>query len=92
MLAFLLLFSGFTLVRVFASSGESVPAQAQEIVVSVDSGDSIWSIANNNKKEGMDTRKAVHAIEKRNGLTDSRLEVGQQLILPSSILPDNALE
>ncbi|MFC5467633.1 LysM peptidoglycan-binding domain-containing protein [Cohnella suwonensis] len=87
LIAFLLLFSGFTLVRVFASSGESVPVQAHEVVVSIDSGDSLWGIANANKKDGMDTRKAVHEIQKRNALTSSQVDVGQQLILPESILP-----
>jgi cell division protein YceG involved in septum cleavage len=85
--AFLLLFSGFAFAHTFASSEEGTPATAAELVISVDSGDTIWDLAATYKKEKMDTREAVHALMKRNGLSSSSLHAGQTLILPAKMLP-----
>ncbi|MFC5700026.1 LysM peptidoglycan-binding domain-containing protein [Cohnella faecalis] len=85
LVAFLILFSGFTLVHSFASPNANVPASAEETVVLVDSGDSLWSIASSYKKKEMDTRKAVHHIMKRNGLEESSLTTGQKLIIPVEV-------
>jgi nucleoid-associated protein YgaU len=85
--AFLILFSGFTLIHTFASTGELSPASSEELVISIDSGDTLWQLAKTYKKDTMDTRKAVHFILKRNGLSSSELQLGQSLIIPSLILP-----
>ncbi|MBB6669162.1 LysM peptidoglycan-binding domain-containing protein [Cohnella nanjingensis] len=85
--AFLLLFSGFAVVRSFAGASAPEPAAATEAVVSVDAGDTLWSIAESVKRDGLDTREAVHRIMKRNGLTSSSLDSGQELIIPVSITP-----
>lgn len=85
--AFLLLFSGFTLVHTFASSDELLPSTSEEIVISVDNGDTLWQIARNHKKDSIDTRQAVHYILERNGLSSSAVKSGQTLILPTRILP-----
>jgi cell division protein YceG involved in septum cleavage len=85
--AFLVLFSGFAFAHTFASSEEGTPATAAEIVISVDSGDTIWDLAATYKKEKMDTRDAVYALMKRNGLSSSSLHSGQTLILPAKMLP-----
>jgi len=85
--AFLLLFSGFTLVRSFASTGELAPASSEEIVISVDSGDTLWELARTYKDPAIDTRQAVHVIMERNGLSAPDLQSGQQLIFPAKILP-----
>lgn len=62
---------------------ESVrPAAASEATVTVDSGDTLWSIAEAVKPEGMKTVAAVHLIMKRNGLTSSSIVSGQRLVLP----------
>lgn len=87
LLAFLILFSGFTLIHTSASSNEVKPATAAELVVSVDSGDSLWHIAKLYKKDSLDTRQAVHDITQRNRLTSSEVKVGQALIIPADILP-----
>lgn len=86
--AFLVLFSGFAFAHSFASGEAGVPASADEIVISVDSGDTLWELAASYKKEGMDTREAVHSVMKRNGLSSSALEVGQELVLPAKMLPE----
>ncbi|WEK55814.1 MAG: LysM peptidoglycan-binding domain-containing protein [Candidatus Cohnella colombiensis] len=86
MFAFLILFSGFTLVRTYASSSEVIPASIDEVVISVDSGDTLWGLASIYKKSSMDTREAVHTLMKRNGLTSSQLSSGQSIIVPSLML------
>lgn len=85
--AFLILFSGFAFAHTFASDAEVSPAMAAEIEISVDSGDTIWDLAASYKKDSMDTRDAVHAVMKRNGLSSSALQAGQTLILPAKMLP-----
>ncbi|WP_052476355.1 cell division suppressor protein YneA [Cohnella kolymensis] len=86
-IAFLILFSGFTIMRTFAANEEVPPRAAEEIVISVDSGDTLWQLAAAYKSESVDTREAVHALMKRNGLSSSSLEMGQTLIIPARILP-----
>ena len=87
LVAFLILFSGLAFAHTFASSEEGTPARANEIVISVDSGDTLWEVAAEYKKDRMDTRDAVHLLMKRNGLSTSTLHTGQELILPAKILP-----
>lgn len=87
LVAFLILFIGLAFAHTFASSEESTPAIADEIVISVDSGDTLWELAAEYKKDNMDTREAVHVLIKRNGLSSSSLHTGQELILPAKMLP-----
>jgi hypothetical protein len=86
LLAFLILFSGLTLVRTFASTGEVSPALGEEIVVSIDSGDTLWHLAKTYKKDSIDTRQAIHLILERNGLSTSAVKPGQTIIIPARIL------
>ncbi|WP_391573435.1 LysM peptidoglycan-binding domain-containing protein [Cohnella sp.] len=87
LVAFLLLFSGFTLMRSFASTGELAPALNDEIVISVDSGDTLWELARTYKDPALDTRQAVHVLMERNRLSSPALQSGQELIFPANILP-----
>lgn len=87
LVAFLLLFSGFTLMRSFASTGELEPASNDEIVISVDSGDTLWELARTYKDPALDTRQAVHVLMERNRLSSPALQSGQELIFPADILP-----
>jgi cell division protein YceG involved in septum cleavage len=84
--AFLLLFSGFTFMHTSASTDQVSPTSSEELVISVDSGDTLWQLAKNYKKNSMDTREAVHYLLKRNRLSSSDLRMGQTLIIPSRIL------
>jgi hypothetical protein len=79
--AFVILFAGFTFMRTFASQDHIEPASASEHVISVDTGDTLWTLAAAVKSPSMDTRDAVHQLMKRNGLTSSSLESGQTLIV-----------
>jgi len=85
--ALCILFSGITFMHTFASSGESVPPANGEQVVSVDSGDTLWELAKSYKNPTIDTRQAVHAILARNGMSSSDLTSGQEIIIPTNILP-----
>ncbi|MFC4597955.1 LysM peptidoglycan-binding domain-containing protein [Cohnella hongkongensis] len=85
--AFLILFSGLTLMRTFASSGERAPASGEEIVVTVESGDTLWELARAYKDPALDTRQAVHVLMERNGLSGPDLRSGQDLIFPADLLP-----
>ncbi|MCD9021008.1 LysM peptidoglycan-binding domain-containing protein [Cohnella silvisoli] len=84
--AFLVLFSGLTLMHTFASTGEVSPASSGELVVSIDSGDTLWQLAKTYKKDAIDTRQAIDYILKRNGLSTSEVKVGQTIIIPARIL------
>jgi cell division protein YceG involved in septum cleavage len=87
LVAFVLLFTGFTFMRTFAAQQHVEPVSATEHVISVDTGDTLWSLAASVKRDSMDTREAVDQLMSRNGLTSSSLESGQALIIPESILP-----
>ncbi|XID94426.1 LysM peptidoglycan-binding domain-containing protein [Paenibacillaceae bacterium WGS1546] len=86
LLAFLILFSGFSMMRTAASPQAVSPAAKGELVISVDSGDTLWEIARTHTVVSMDTRQAVHAIMERNALRSASLKPGQELILPASLL------
>ncbi len=86
-LAFLILFSGLTVVRTFASSDHVQPETVSEVVVYADTGDTLWDLAAALKKESMDNRQAVHLLMERNNLNSSRIQSGQKLIVPSEMLP-----
>jgi LysM repeat protein len=73
--------------RSFAADEGVAPRTAEELVVSVDSGDTLWQLAATYKSDSVDTREAVHVLMKRNGLSSSTLEMGQTLIIPARILP-----
>jgi hypothetical protein len=87
LVAFALLFSGFTMMRSFASEEDVQPAGATELVVNVDSGDTLWALAADVKRPSLDTREAVHRIMKRNQLSSVSLKVGDSLVIPDSVLP-----
>jgi len=84
--AFVILFAGFSFMRSYADESVAKPASAEERVVLVDSGDTLWSIAESVKQEGMDTRAVIHQIKKRNDLTSSSLRSGDRLIIPATVL------
>lgn len=85
--AFLLLFTGFSFMHTSASTEQVQPNASEELVISVDSGDTLWELAKTYKKSSMDTRDAVHYILKHNNLSSSELRSGQVLIIPARIIP-----
>ncbi len=82
-LFFVLLFTGLTLMTSHANS--ELPAQptAEEQVIIVGSGDTLWEIASDIRKEGEDIRQIVYALQKRNNLSGGSLKAGQSLIVPA---------
>lgn len=83
--AFAVLFAGFSLMRSFADESAIAPATAEERVITADAGDSLWTIAERIKPEGMDTRDAIYRIMKRNGLVSSNIRSGESLIIPAGV-------
>lgn len=78
---FFFLFLSVTLVKIDARGTEPSPAKPGEVTVIVTAGDTLWSIARDSGLDGS-IQEAVFKIKARNGLTDSVIEPGQQLIVP----------
>lgn len=76
----LLLFTSFMLMGTNASGTAKLSEQEQ--VVTVGSGDSLWSIAVRYAERRDDIGFLVYSIKNRNNLTDSIIVPGQQLIIP----------
>ncbi|MDG0789567.1 LysM peptidoglycan-binding domain-containing protein [Cohnella ginsengisoli] len=81
----LLIYAGLSMMSASAEPESIRPATAAEATVTVDSGDTLWSIAEDAKPSGMKTVAAVHLIMKRNGLTSSSISSGQRLVLPAKL-------
>lgn len=54
------------------------------VTVTVESGDTLWSIANDYMPSDMDQRKAVYIIKKHNNNTDGNLIPGQTIKVPTN--------
>ena len=79
-LIILLVVSGFTVVgNVFAGS---VSLMKQEKRVVVERGDTLWSIALENKPTDMKTAVYIEGIKRSSGLEDSNIKAGDIIILP----------
>ncbi|GGF63837.1 hypothetical protein GCM10010912_06150 [Paenibacillus albidus] len=80
-LVFMLVISCFTIVgNVFAGTVSSMK-QEQRIVV--ERGDTLWSIAQQNKPADMKTVVYIEGIKQSNGLDDSGIRAGDVLTLPT---------
>ena len=79
-LVLLLVISGFTVVgNVFAGS---VSLMKPDKRIVVERGDTLWSIALENKPDNMKTAVYIEGIKKTNGLQDSRIMAGDILTVP----------
>lgn len=82
-LIFMLLFVGFAWMK-SSASGDAAPAPtADERIIVVASGDTLWSIASELRGEGDDVRRIVYNLKERNDLRSSVLQSGQTLIIPN---------
>lgn len=87
--ALLLLFFGASCL--FASTYLHVRAQKQEAVidaldsrsVTVEEGDSLWSIASRHEVDGLPVSQSVELIKTWNSLDDSNILPGSRLIIPT---------
>ena len=53
------------------------------VIVTVKSGDTLWSIANEYSDGEKDVRELIHEIKKHNSLKNSNLIVGQKIEIPT---------
>ena len=84
-------FTAFVLIMLFAVTGlfntmlglnDALGLTKQEYVeVSINSGDTLWTIAEQYMPSDMDIRKAVHIIKNVNDI-DSQLQPGQTILIP----------
>ncbi|MBT2287946.1 LysM peptidoglycan-binding domain-containing protein [Paenibacillus albidus] len=80
-LVFMLVISCFTIVgNVFAGTVSSIK---QEKRIVVERGDTLWSIAHQNKPADMKTVVYIEGIKQSNGLDDSGIHAGDVLTLPT---------
>jgi hypothetical protein len=63
------------------ASASAVTASTNYVVLTVGSGDSIWSIAHS-VADGRDVRSVVDAIVSANSLTDGAVSAGQKIRVP----------
>lgn len=82
MLFIVLVSAGFMIMGTGAAERMPAGPSPAESVVVVSAGETLWEIAAAHKAEGMDTRRAVYEIKKRNGLDGSVIRAGQQLVIP----------
>lgn len=84
-------FTAFVLIMLFAVTGlfntmlglnDALGLTKQEYIeVSINSGDTLWTIAEQYMPSDMDIRKAVHIIKNVNDI-DSQLQPGQTILIP----------
>lgn len=53
-----------------------------EITITADAGDTLWSICKPYCPEGMDVRLFIDKVKYENGITNSCLEIGQEIVVP----------
>lgn len=82
-LLFVILFTGFTLMKSDASGEHPAEPTAGEKVIFISPGDTLWSIAGGLRKEGQDLRRIIFDLKERNNLSSSTLKAGQILIIPA---------
>jgi hypothetical protein len=81
-LFFILLFAGAALMRTDASGDKPAAPTANERIIVVGAGDTLWTIASRIRKDGEDLRHIVYNLKERNGLRSSMLRAGDTLIVP----------
>ena len=78
----LLLALGFAIGNISVSNAGSDPADVQMTYVSVQGGDSLWSLAERYAAGG-DPQDWIYELIRLNGLTSAELQPGQRLALPN---------
>lgn len=74
-----------TLMAFFLLLATSVNAgtpQSEPVEYRVQSGDTLWGIAEQVAEPGEDVRAVIHDMRRLNGLASSSLSIGQTLLLP----------
>ncbi|GGG88013.1 LysM peptidoglycan-binding domain-containing protein [Paenibacillus radicis (ex Gao et al. 2016)] len=76
-----LLLTSFLLLQTNASAEHTIPGADEQLIV-VSSGDTIWGIAQRYTKAADDIRFNVYKIKERNQLATVTITPGQKLIVP----------
>ena len=82
-LLLMILFTCFKLIGTNATTISSAEPQAGEQVITVQSGDTLWTIAKQHIDEAEDVRYMVYKIQSRNVMQSSHIVPGQKLIIPN---------
>lgn len=56
--------------------------EEQYLIVSIESGDTLWDIAQSNSPDHMDTRKVIYQIKQVNDLDNGYIYPGQTIKIP----------
>jgi LysM repeat protein len=80
---FALLFTSFLLLGTDASGSHPAGATAEEHMIVVHTGDTLWEIAKQFTDGKQDIRFVIYLIKDRNNLQSSEIMPGQKLIIPS---------
>ncbi len=80
--AFLVFVALLVLVANVALSNQSTDDEHDVVAVTVQSGDTIWSIAKEYIPEGTDFNEYIHSISANNGVKDGNIYAGQVIYVP----------
>ena len=64
------------------SKPDNITDEYTVVSVTVEAGDTLWSIASKYKPEGRDLRSFVYEIAANNGINDCNIIVGQSIFVP----------
>ncbi len=73
----------FLIFGIAAPKHSSATEILEPIVVTVKSGDTLWSIASEHCDDESDVRDMIYEIKKLNSLKNSNLRIGQKLEIPT---------
>ena len=68
---------------VFGTSVDGASVNKAYYVITVQSGDTLWSIAEEYNDSKTDIRKLIYEISDLNDLEDAHIYIGQQLLIPA---------
>ncbi len=71
-------------VNVILAKGATKRVPAVKIIT-VEKGDTLWSIVKNNCTDNIDIRKAIYDIKKLNYMESSNIMPGQKIKIPSAL-------
>ncbi|MCO7176272.1 LysM peptidoglycan-binding domain-containing protein [Sporolactobacillus kofuensis] len=83
-ISFIILFVIMSVVLFFTLTNTVAADQNKYKTITVNSGDSLWSIAENYQKENQNLSKQafVHWVESKNGLISAHIVPNQKLMIP----------
>ncbi|MGI6177752.1 MAG: cell division suppressor protein YneA [Eubacterium sp.] len=77
-----ILITVFCLGSIFGADVVSGSTEKQYVTVTVQPGDTLWTIAETYADESVDVRQYAYNIAKFNGISDSTIHVGEEIIVP----------